>query len=202
MSGVNLNGRELRKGVGRDRRLREGARRHWPQTFSAATDKIAHGHAAGRRDGGQLLGLVHLKDVVKGGMKDHAQLRYGHPVGGLPATIPDGAAIASEAGVDDFLAQATPKDKPSIKKSRRRAGWSRDRRRTNAPRSPGRRRRGDEHRHHGRQGSRQHGRSRQQSDEADPVVAIGKQLLMTRGALTAFSIANDVANAAIVRPCS
>ncbi len=59
---------------------------------------------------------------------------------------------------------------------------------------PGRRRRGHEHRHPGRQGGRQHGRPRHATRrKLIEIVEIGKQLLITRGALTTFSIANDVA---------
>ena len=78
-------------------------------------------------------------------------------------------AIADEAGVDDFLAEATPEDKMAlIKRAGGRPARRDDRRRhqRRARPGPGRRRRGDEHRHLGRQGGRQHGRPRLQPDQA------------------------------------
>ena len=84
--------------------------------FAEATERISRtgGTPLAVADGRQLLGLIHLKDIVKGGMKERiAQLR----LMGIRSVMITGdnpltaAAIASEAGVDDFLAQATPKDK-------------------------------------------------------------------------------------------
>ena len=126
------------------------------------------------RDGKRVLGVIHLKDIVKGGMSERfAQMRAMGIrtvmiTGDNPLTA---AAIATEAGVDDFLAQATPKDKLESDQARtgRRTPGRHDRRRHQrcAGAGAGRRRRGHEHRHHGRQRSRQHGGSRQQSDQAD-----------------------------------
>src|SRR6185295_15555357 len=87
-----------------------------PAGFADAVDRISRtgGTPLAVADGARLLGLVHLKDVVKGGMKERiAQLR----LMGIRSVMVTGdnpltaAAISSEAGVDDFLAQATPKDK-------------------------------------------------------------------------------------------
>ncbi len=76
-------------------------------------------------DGNRLLGVIHLKDIVKGGMKERiAQLR----MMGIRSVMITGdnpltaAAIAAEAGVDDFLAQATPKDKLEYIKKEQAAG--------------------------------------------------------------------------------
>ena len=118
MSGVDLDGRQLRKGAtdaivdvreGAGRRRAAGAHRG---------DRAASRARAARRwrspTAGGCSGVIHLKDVVKGGMKERiAQLRSMGIrsvmiTGDNPLTA---AAIASEAGVDDFLAQATPKDK-------------------------------------------------------------------------------------------
>ena len=107
------------------------------------------------------------------------------------------AKIAEEAGVDDFLAEATPERKLELIKEQQADGrliamtgdGTND-----APRlGTGRRRRRHERRHPGRSRGRQHGRPRLQPDEADQDGLVGKQLLITRGALTTFSIANDVA---------
>ena len=117
---------------------------------------------------------IHLKDVVKGGIKERfAQLRKMGIrtvmiTGDNPLTA---AAIAAEAGVDDFIAQATPEEKLKRIREEQAAGPSRrhDRRRhqRRAGARAGRRRRRHEHRHAGRARSRQHGGSRQQSDQAD-----------------------------------
>ena len=106
------------------------------------------------------------------------------------------AAIAAEAGVDDFLAQATPEDKLKLIRGEQAKGklvamcgdGTND-----APARAGRCRRRHEHRHAGGARGGQHGRSRLDPTKLIEIVEIGKQLLMTRGALTTFSIANDVA---------
>src|SRR5207245_10389092 len=84
--------------------------------FRAAVDKIARtgGTPLALADGGRILGVIHLKDVVKPGVKERFSdlrrmgLRTVMITGDNPVTA---AAIASEAGVDDFLAEATPEDK-------------------------------------------------------------------------------------------
>ena len=103
---------------------------------------------------GKLLGVIHLKDIVKGGIRERfAELRRMGIrtimiTGDNPTTA---AAIAAEAGVDDFLAQATPEDK--LQADPRRAGQGQAgrhvrRRHQRRPRArPGRRRRRHEHRH-------------------------------------------------------
>ena len=101
----------------------------------AAADRgAASPRAAARRwpsrDDSQMLGVIHLKDIVKGGIRERfAQLRAMGIrtvmiTGDNPLTA---AAIAAEAGVDDFLAQATPGDEARADqaRSRRRAAWSR-----------------------------------------------------------------------------
>ena len=123
---------------------------------------------------GRLLGVIHLKDIVKGGIRERfAELRRMGIrtvmiTGDNPLTA---AAIAAEAGVDDFLAQATPEDKLQLIREEQAQGQARgDVRRRHQRRAgagPGRCRRRDEHRHHGGARSRQHGRSRQRSDQAD-----------------------------------
>ena len=125
-------------------------------------------------ENGRALGVIHLKDIVKGGIRD----RFAHLramgiktvmiTGDNPLTA---AAIAAEAGVDDFMAEATPEEKLKLIRSRagRRPHGGDDRRRHQ--RRPGAgsggRGCGDEHRHDGRQGSRQHGRPRLEPDQAD-----------------------------------
>src|SRR5439155_9318220 len=87
-----------------------------PQSFVAVSDRISRsgGTPLAVADGAKRLGLVHLEEVVKGGIRDRLEhlramgIRSVMITGDNPLTA---AAIAAEAGVDDFLAQATPKDK-------------------------------------------------------------------------------------------
>ncbi len=118
LSGIDLDGRKLRKGAvdavlkfaGGTGTVSE------PPVFRAAVERIARagGTPLGLSDGDRLLGVIHLKDVVKPDIKVRfAQLRrMGIKTvmitGDNPITA---AAIASEAGVDDFVAEATPEDK-------------------------------------------------------------------------------------------
>jgi len=203
MSGVDLGGRRLRKGA-TDAIARfvqeEGG--FVPSEVTASSDRISRlgGTPLAVADGSRLLGLVHLKDIVKGGMKD----RLGHLrsmgirsvmiTGDNPLTA---AAIANEAGVDDFLAQATPKDK--LEYIKREQGHGRLVAMT-----------GDGTNdapalaqadvgvamNTGTMAAKEAGNMVDLDSNPTKlieVVAIGKQLLITRGALTTFSIANDVA---------
>ena len=151
-------------------------------------------------DNGRLLGVVHLKDIVKPGIKERfAALR----AMGIKTVMVTGdnpitaAAIAGEAGVDDFIAQATPEDKLKYIRKEQQGGrliamcgdGSND-----APALA----QADVGvaMQTGTQAAREAGNM--VDLDSDPtklieIVAIGKQLLMTRGALTTFSIANDVA---------
>ena len=134
MSGVDLDGRRLRKGAtdAIAEFVKEQRRRGSAELRARSTDRISRtgGTPLAVADGRRLLGVIHLKDVVKGGMKERfAQLRAMGIrtvmiTGDNPLTA---AAIASEAGVDDFLAQATPKDKLELHQegAGRRAAWSR-----------------------------------------------------------------------------
>jgi potassium-transporting ATPase ATP-binding subunit len=203
MSGVDLEGRQLRKGAGDAItafvKERGGG---IPSEFREASDRIARtgGTPLAVADGRRLLGVIHLKDVVKGGIKDRiGQLR----LMGIRSVMITGdnpltaAAIASEAGVDDFLAQATPKDK--LEYIKREQGQGRLVAMT-----------GDGTNdapalaqadvgvamNSGTMAAKEAGNMVDLDSNPTKlieVVAIGKQLLITRGALTTFSIANDVA---------
>ena len=116
MSGVDMNGRALRKGatdaIAQFRQEAGGKFRVFHRDIRSHRPQRRHAARGGRRLG--VLGVVHLKDIVKGGMKERlAQLR----AMGIRSVMITGdnpltaAAIAAEAGVDDFLAQATPKEK-------------------------------------------------------------------------------------------
>ena len=177
MSGVDLAGRSIRKGAG-------DAIRRWVAeqggTETSELTGLVEGVAAGGgtplvvAENGRALGVVHLKDVVKEGMSDRFDqlralgIRTVMITGDNPLTA---RAIAEEAGVDDFLAEATPEQKLALIRSEqagrqsRRDDRRRHERRTRA-RAGGRRRR-HEHRDAGRSRGGEHGRPRLESDEAD-----------------------------------
>ena len=176
MSGVNLDGRQLRKGAG-DAVIKfvtdEGGRP--PAELQPVLDRIG-------REGGtplavardsQVMGVIYLKDTIKEGMRE----RFDHlRAMGIRTIMITGdnrltaAKIAEESGVDDFLAEATPEAKLALIKEQqaqgRHGGDDRRRHQRRAGARPGRRRRGDEHRHPGRARGREHGRPRLQPDEA------------------------------------
>ncbi|MCC7251114.1 potassium-transporting ATPase subunit KdpB [Hyphomicrobium sp.] len=211
MSGVDFDGSSIRKGAV-DAVLKHidgaassaGAHPSGEATreLQAIADEIAKAGGtplAVARDG-RLLGVIHLKDVVKGGIKDRfAELRRMGIrtvmiTGDNPMTA---AAIAAEAGVDDFLAQATPENKLSLIREEQAKGklvaMCGDG--TNDAPALAQADVGVAM-NTGTVAAREAGNM--VDLDSDPtklieIVEIGKQLLMTRGALTTFSIANDIA---------
>src|SRR4030088_1715631 len=151
-------------------------------------------------DGKRLLGVIHLKDIVKGGMKERIAplrrmgIRTIMIAGDNPLTA---AAIAAEAGVDDFLAQATPKDKLEyIRKEQAKGklvamtGDGTNDAPALAQADVGLAMNA------GTQAAKEAGNMVDLDSNPTKlieVVEIGKQMLITRGALTTFSVANDVA---------
>ncbi len=212
MSGVNFDGRQIRKGAAdaietyvRDR---GGI---FPATVRTAVDNIAKDGATPLvvADGPQTLGVIQLKDIVKGGIKERfAELRrMGIKTvmitGDNPLTA---AAIAAEAGVDDFLAQATPEAKLKLIRDQQTGG------RLVAMTGDGT---NDAPAlaqadvavamNTGTQAAKEAGNMVDLDSNPTKlieVVEIGKQLLMTRGALTTFSIANDVAKYFAIIPAA
>jgi potassium-transporting ATPase ATP-binding subunit len=203
MSGVDFEERQLRKGA-TEAICRFVAERggEIPSYFQEMSDRISRngGTPLAVCDGGRLLGVIHLKDIVKGGMKERiAQLRRMGIrsimiTGDNPLTA---SAIAAEAGVDDFLAQATPKEKLEYIKKEQAAG------RLVAMTGDGT---NDAPAlaqadvglamNTGTMAAKEAGNMVDLDSNPTKlieIVAIGKQLLITRGALTTFSIANDVA---------
>jgi len=203
MSGVDLNGRRIRKGaMDAITRYLEGEGALISPELKAVVDDIARsgGTPLVVADQRQALGVIHLKDVVKGGMSDRFQqlramgIRTVMITGDNPLTA---AAIAREAGVDDFLAQATPKDKMDLIRREQSDGklvaMTGDG--TNDAPALAQADVGVAM-NTGTQAAKEAGNMVDLDSNPTKlieVVEIGKQLLMTRGALTTFSIANDVA---------
>jgi K+-transporting ATPase ATPase B chain len=202
MSGVDIDGRHLRKGA-TDAIIQfvvdKGGQ--IPANFAERSDRISRtgGTPLAVADGDRLLGIVHLKDIVKGGMRERLQqlramgIRSVMITGDNPLTA---AAIANEAGVDDFLAQATPKDKMDyIKKEQaqgRLVAMTGDG--TNDAPALAQADVGVAM-NTGTMAAKEAGNMVDLDSNPTKlieIVAIGKQLLITRGALTTFSILNDV----------
>ena len=203
MSGVNLDGRQVRKGAADSiAHYMEQNGSSMPAEVRAAVDRIASsgGTPLVVAENQRTMGVIHLKDVVKGGIRDRfAQLRSMGIrtvmiTGDNPLTA---AAIAREAGVDDFLAQATPEDKLKLIRSEQAGGklvaMTGDG--TNDAPALAQADVGVAM-NTGTQAAKEAGNMVDLDSNPTKlieVVEIGKQLLMTRGALTTFSIANDVA---------
>ncbi len=203
MSGVDIDGRLLRKGASEAiAQFVQQQGGQVPADMTETAERISRqgGTPLAVADGRRALGVIHLKDVVKGGMKDRlAQLRAMGIrtvmiTGDNPLTA---AAIAAEAGVDDFLAQASPSDKLAyIKKEQgegRLVAMTGDG--TNDAPALAQADVGLAM-NTGTMAAKEAGNMVDLDSNPTKlieVVAIGKQLLITRGALTTFSIANDVA---------
>ena len=203
MSGVDLNGLRLRKGATEAIvQFVKDSGGQIPDNFIEMSDRISRtgGTPLAVADGSRLLGLIHLKDIVKGGMRERLEqlrtmgIRSVMITGDNPLTA---LAIAKEAGVDDFLAQATPKDKMDyIKKEQtlgRLVAMTGDG--TNDAPALAQADVGVAM-NTGTMAAKEAGNMVDLDSNPTKlleIVAIGKQLLITRGALTTFSIANDVA---------
>jgi potassium-transporting ATPase ATP-binding subunit len=203
MSGVDIDGRMLRKGAsGSIATFVKELGGTVPAIFEQTADMISRkgGTPLAVADGPRALGIIYLKDIVKGGMSERiAQLR----AMGIRSVMITGdnpltaAAIAQEAGVDDFMAQATPADKLAyIKKEQsegRLVAMTGDG--TNDAPALAQADVGLAM-NTGTMAAKEAGNMVDLDSNPTKlieVVAIGKQLLITRGALTTFSIANDVA---------
>jgi potassium-transporting ATPase ATP-binding subunit len=211
MSGLNMNGFQIRKGAvdAIERYLQENGTT-FPEELRASVDEIARAGGtplvvAERKRG--VLGAIELKDIVKGGMRERfgqlrsMGIRTVMITGDNPLTA---AAIAREAGVDDFLAQATPKDKMDLIRREQAQGklvaMTGDG--TNDAPALAQADVGVAM-NTGTQAAKEAGNMVDLDSNPTKlieVVEIGKQLLMTRGALTTFSISNDVAKYFAILP--
>lgn len=206
LSGVDTEGRKLRKGaidaVVKFAGEQAGRNVPEPPMFRAAVDRIARsgGTPLGIVENDRLLGVIHLKDVVKPDIKERfaAMRRMGIKTvmitGDNPVTA---AAIASEAGVDDFIAEATPEDKLRFIRAEQAKGHLVAMCGDGTNDAPALAQADvGVAMQTGTQAAREAGNMVDLDSNPTKlieVVEIGKQLLMTRGSLTTFSIANDVA---------
>jgi K+-transporting ATPase ATPase B chain len=207
MSGVDVDGRRIRKGAAGSvvRWVEERGGEVAPDARELA-DRIAGAGgtpllvAVEDAEGARVLGVVHLKDVVKEGMRERFEelrrmgIRTVMITGDNPLTA---KAIAEEAGVDDFLAEATPEDKMALIK-REQAGGKLVAMTGDGTNDAPALAQADVGvaMNTGTSAAKEAGNM--VDLDSDPtklieIVGIGKQLLITRGALTTFSIANDVA---------
>ena len=203
MSGVNLDGRVIRKGAADAiAKFLEEQGSSLPPAVREAVDVVARsgGTPLVVSEGLRALGVIHLKDIVKGGMRERFTelrrmgIRTIMITGDNPLTA---AAIAREAGVDDFLAEAKPKDKMDLIRREQAEGklvaMTGDG--TNDAPALAQADVGVAM-NSGTQAAKEAGNMVDLDSNPTKlieIVGIGKQLLMTRGALTTFSIANDVA---------
>ena len=203
MSGIEVDGRSIRKGaVDAIARYLQEHGSQMPAEVRATVDTISRsgGTPLVVTENGRALGVIHLKDVVKGGMRERFDqlramgIRTVMITGDNPLTA---AAIAREAGVDDFLAEAKPKDKMDLIRREQADGklvaMTGDG--TNDAPALAQADVGVAM-NSGTQAAKEAGNMVDLDSNPTKlieIVAIGKQLLMTRGALTTFSIANDVA---------
>jgi len=212
MSGVNLDGRQIRKGAAEaiEAFVKERGGQ-FPPDVRAAVETVSKqgGTPLVVAEGGNVLGVIYLKDIIKGGIKERfAELR----LMGIKTVMITGdnpltaAAVAAESGVDDFLAQATPEAKLALIRKLQAGG------RLVAMTGDGT---NDAPAlaqadvavamNTGTQAAKEAGNLVDLDSNPTKlieVVAIGKQLLMTRGALTTFSIANDVAKYFAIIPAA
>ncbi len=203
MSGVNLPGTLIRKGsVDAIARFLEEQGSSLPQKVRDSVEEVARlgGTPLVVAENSTALGVIYLKDIVKGGLKDRLArlramgIRTIMITGDNPLTA---AVIAREAGVDDFLAEAKPKDKMDLIKREQGKGklvaMTGDG--TNDAPALAQADVGVAM-NSGTQAAKEAGNMVDLDSNPTKlieIVEIGKQLLMTRGALTTFSIANDVA---------
>ncbi|WP_373886614.1 potassium-transporting ATPase subunit KdpB [Duganella sp. BJB480] len=212
MSGIDIGDRHVRKGAADTvKQYVEGMGQPYPVEVARAVDDVARRGSTPLVvvDAGRVMGVVELKDIVKGGIKERfAELRRM----GIKTVMITGdnkltaAAIAAEAGVDDFLAEATPEDKLKLIRSYQAEG------RLVAMTGDGT---NDAPAlaqadvavamNSGTQAAKEAGNMVDLDSNPTKlleIVEIGKQMLMTRGSLTTFSIANDVAKYFAIIPAA
>jgi K+-transporting ATPase ATPase B chain len=200
MSGVDINGTKYRKGAAEQVKAFAGG--NLPAAVQSDVDKISGlgGTPLVVASNEKVLGTIYLKDIVKGGLADRFErframgIRTIMITGDNPRTA---AAIAKEAGVDDFLAEATPEQKLSLIRKEQEGGHLVAMTGDGTNDAPALAQADvGVAMNTGTQAAKEAGNMVDLDSNPTKlieVVEIGKQLLITRGALTTFSIANDVA---------
>ncbi|NLJ27755.1 MAG: potassium-transporting ATPase subunit KdpB [Deltaproteobacteria bacterium] len=200
MSGVDLEARKIRKGAAEA--MRDFISSPFPPEVESAVKTVSQkgGTPLVVADSKRVLGVVHLKDIVKGGLKDRFERFRAMGIKTVMITGDNqltAAAIAKEAGVDDFLAEARPEDKLALIRKEQASGrlvaMTGDG--TNDAPALAQADVGVAM-NTGTQAAKEAGNMVDLDSNPTKlieIVEIGKQMLMTRGALTTFSVANDVA---------
>lgn len=203
MSGVDLGERQLRKGAASAlRRHMEALGAVWPGDVERSVDEASRRGSTPLvvADGSRVMGVVELKDVVKGGIRERfAELRRM----GVKTVMVTGdnkltaAAIAAEAGVDDFIAEATPEEKLALIRKYQSEGKLVAMTGDGTNDAPALAQADVAvAMNSGTQAAKEAGNMVDLDSNPTKlleIVEIGKQMLMTRGALTTFSISNDIA---------
>jgi K+-transporting ATPase ATPase B chain len=210
ISGIDFNGRTIRKGaVDAIERLVQQRGNTMPAELRNQVDRISRegGTPLAVAENGRAVGVIQLKDIVKGGIRD----RFAHLramgiktvmiTGDNPLTA---AAIAAEAGVDDFMAEATPEEKLTLIRSEQAGGRMVAMTGDGTNDAPALAQADvGVAMNTGTMAAKEAGNMVDLDSNPTKlieIVEIGKQLLMTRGALTTFSIANDVAKYFAILP--
>jgi potassium-transporting ATPase ATP-binding subunit len=200
MSGVDVDGRAIRKGA--SDAIRDWVGKNFPIEVDRKVEEISKngGTPLVVADGGEVLGTVYLKDIVKPGLPERflefraMGIRTVMVTGDNPLTA---AAIAKEAGVDDFLAQAKPEDKLALIRKQQSLGYLVAMTGDGTNDAPALAQADvGVAMNSGTQAAKEAGNMVDLDSNPTKlieIVEIGKQMLMTRGALTTFSVANDVA---------
>ena len=200
MSGVDLDGRHIRKGA--PDAVRDFISRPFASEVESAVRTVSQsgGTPLVVSDGERVLGVVHLKDIVKGGLKDRFERFRAMGIKTVMITGDNrltAAAIAKEAGVDDFLAEARPEDKLALIRKEQASGHLVAMTGDGTNDAPALAQADvGVAMNTGTQAAKEAGNMVDLDSNPTKlieVVEIGKQMLMTRGALTTFSVANDVA---------
>jgi len=200
MSGVDLDGRQIRKGAVDV--IRELVGEDFPVEIQNTVTQISSsgGTPLVVTENSRVLGAIHLKDIVKGGLKDRFERFRAMGIKTVMITGDNqltAAAIAKEAGVDDFIAQAKPEDKLARIRKEQAAGHLVAMTGDGTNDAPALAQADvGVAMNTGTQAAKEAGNMVDLDSNPTKlieVVEIGKQMLITRGALTTFSIANDVA---------
>lgn len=212
MSGVNMPGRQIRKGASQAMELYLNEMNSaFPKSVQKSVEQISRkgGTALVVAEGKTVLGVIHLKDIVKGGIRERfAELRQMGirtimVTGDNPLTA---AAIAAEAGVDDFLANARPEDKLHLIQKLQTKGHLVAMTGDGTNDAPALAQADVAvAMNTGTQAAKEAGNLVDLDSNPTKlieVVEIGKQLLMTRGSLTTFSITNDIAKYFAILPAA